>query len=70
MLQDKDDSKVEEGSLEESEESKAKKEEKEDKAKKKKVKRHKVKSDSPEPVGMVEDPGDTQVGQKGWEGHY
>lgn len=53
--------KGEESSLEESEENKAKKEEKEDKGKKKKVKRHKVKSDSPEPVGMAEDPGDTQV---------
>ena len=45
----------------ESDESKAKKEDKDDKGKKKKVKRHRGKSDSPEPVGMAEDPGDTQV---------
>ena len=59
--QDKDESKGEDGSFGESDESKAKKEDKDDKGKKKKVKRHKVKSDSPEPVGMAEDPGDTQV---------
>ena len=59
--QDKDEIKGEDGSMGESDESKAKKEDKDDKGKKKKVKRHKVKSDSPEHVGMAEDPGDTQV---------
>ena len=59
--QDKDESNDIDGSLGELDDSKAKKEDKDDKGKKKKVKRHKVKSDSPEPVGMAEDPGDTQV---------
>ena len=70
LFQEKDDAKpsvVEDGS-EETEE-KAKKDEKEDskeKDKKKKTKKAKIKSESPEPLGIDDDPKDTQVKHSEW----